>query len=505
MYCGAKKLPKGKRYGSQNECKRQVRLFGQIQMENAPYTTLKLDGKQPIYCGSKSSTRKHGTQQECTKKRQLRRYGVFVIDQTRPKTKSQTRPKTKSQTKPKTKSQTPVRSSKVRHNAAAKIAAMVKMRKERQKHKQFMKNINAAQHRRRRSLKAELDHPRQFLSDKILEPREIVDTWRTLSLAQTGSGASVALVNTKRGSMVCKFTPIETGTNDPGLHEIKLYEILNNLVDHNVTPFIMKSILSRKVKLSDMNIFRRRELQLTRNQYHALLTESVPSTNIMSLKDYLKKPSLTRHEKYHTVFQVLWTLQCFNNIGFRHNDLHHSNILVVKHKRPLKSHRIFILGTQKFYVPATQYEVRIFDFDRSGKRNVGNNLKKVFQKRQAMSYSRDAFMRQHTLSTPNDQFDTYKFMQHLPINIAVPRNDGTFMQTKLSDDEIYDLLHQHNLNERAFVLYNLPLKKSGGDVVIRDYPSTIEILKHIANVQGYNKSPKGSKLLEIYNMNNLYN
>jgi hypothetical protein len=60
-------------------------------------------------------------------------------------------------------------------------------------------------------------------------------------------------------------------------------------------------------------------------------------------------------------FQILYTFEVFNRIGFRHNDAHEENIFI--EKREGASGQYEIDGV-KFFVPTSNF-VKIFDFDRS--------------------------------------------------------------------------------------------------------------------------------------------
>jgi hypothetical protein len=67
------------------------------------------------------------------------------------------------------------------------------------------------------------------------------------------------------------------------------------------------------------------------------------------------------------LFQVLYTLECFNRINFRHNDLHLGNIFV--EATPLK-YILYIIDTDSatmsyVKVPTNGWTARIYDFDRS--------------------------------------------------------------------------------------------------------------------------------------------
>lgn len=503
MYCGAGKLPRGKQYGSEADCVRQFRLYGQYAIANPHITKFQSSGKIPVYCGAKQSKRRHGTAAECKAKRQLRRYGVFAV--AKKTNKASLRPNSAG---PKS---VGISRRSDKSKAAKKIQAIMKMKKEKQKFNGLMKNVNAAQYRRKRQkmLKTLLQHPEQFTSHTLLHPIDFVQQIRILSTGGTGSDASVVLLNTKGGYMVCKFTEsmAANAIDDPGKHEMKLYNLLNNLVDHNVTPFIIKSLMTSEFQ-DDIHPDITNKLALYGKQ-HVLLTESVEHTDVTTLSRHLSnKPD------HHIVFQVLWTLECFNRIGLRHNDLHKDNIMVMKHKRPKNSYRIFKYTCLKtmtkkiLYVPALDYEVRIFDFDRSGKcameRSGSRKLKSVYRKRQALLYKRDKFMRDLTQSHANNQYDTYKIMQHMPMALSY-KIPGFKYETKLSPEQKQAELKKNVFSKDMFIGFQLCIKKYGSkDAMIDGYPDTMSILEYLVARLGYTKKPpKSHELIEIYDMDNL--
>lgn len=65
------------------------------------------------------------------------------------------------------------------------------------------------------------------------------------------------------------------------------------------------------------------------------------------------------------LFQTLYTLECFNRIGFRHNDLHLSNIFIVESETPDTCYVIDDNKDTYLKVPTKGHSVRIYDFDRS--------------------------------------------------------------------------------------------------------------------------------------------
>ena len=130
MYCGSKTLPKGKIYGNEKDCKKQIRLYGKKLISNPVYKNIKEDGVSPFYCGAKKTKRIHGTKTECKKKGQHRLYGMFLIN-----------------------GQSKDMNGKSKKVKIDKIGKLMKVKKEKEDFKQLMKNINAAQYRKRKTFK----------------------------------------------------------------------------------------------------------------------------------------------------------------------------------------------------------------------------------------------------------------------------------------------------------------------------------------------------------------
>jgi hypothetical protein len=66
------------------------------------------------------------------------------------------------------------------------------------------------------------------------------------------------------------------------------------------------------------------------------------------------------------LFQVLYTLVCFQQVGLRHNDLHFGNILVEAHKFSAPTYVNYFVSEDAFYrINVAGAFVKIFDFERA--------------------------------------------------------------------------------------------------------------------------------------------
>jgi len=95
-------------------------------------------------------------------------------------------------------------------------------------------------------------------------------------------------------------------------------------------------------------------------------------------------------------------------IGLKHNDLHLSNIMVIK-KTPATKNQCteYILadGTT-VRLPYIGYDTRIYDFDRSCKLKRGKYSEEI-------RMPDDSFRQFYQTCIPNDKFDTYKILGHV--------------------------------------------------------------------------------------------
>lgn len=82
----------------------------------------------------------------------------------------------------------------------------------------------------------------------------------------------------------------------------------------------------------------------------------------MSFEQWVKSTH-TAVEIYSVLFQIFYTLECFNQIHIRHNDLHMGNIYI-ETQIPNQNFIYFTSPDTYFVIPVTNL-VKIYDFDRS--------------------------------------------------------------------------------------------------------------------------------------------
>jgi hypothetical protein len=94
---------------------------------------------------------------------------------------------------------------------------------------------------------------------------------------------------------------------------------------------------------------------------HLLITEAASGSPV---EKWIAQPHSLQEIK-DVLFQIYYTLMCFNQIGFMHADLHGGNVFVDPNKDGTEL--VFILGENMMYRCKPAYITKIYDFDRSWK------------------------------------------------------------------------------------------------------------------------------------------
>ena len=99
---------------------------------------------------------------------------------------------------------------------------------------------------------------------------------------------------------------------------------------------------------------------------HALVTEGSTGN---TLYDWVKESSTSMHitdsDIEEVMFQLIYTLQCFSEIGLLHNDLHSGNVFVDINDS--YKELTFVVSSKKIRTMTPRYLLKIYDFDRSTK------------------------------------------------------------------------------------------------------------------------------------------
>ena len=210
-----------------------------------------------------------------------------------------------------------------------------------------------------------------------------------------------------------KFTDETSQIFDSIMAEIYFYSLMNKLYDYNISQHLIYNINSRIYKSEELlgNLPNRNKkleesfksmFKLSTIQPTQLFAEVNSNTTpyLLKLKDFINKllndidrniygDKLTIDDGFIIlsiiISQLLYTLQCFELIGFSHNDLHFENILVFcdndivytkyfKHKSNPNNVRYFEYeyiddngNYHKMKLPDIGLDIKIYDYDISCK------------------------------------------------------------------------------------------------------------------------------------------
>src|SRR5579872_1386311 len=166
------------------------------------------------------------------------------------------------------------------------------------------------------------------------------------------------------------FEPKNKLNNSSEVEEEIYRNVISNLLDNNHTPHLIKyiaSIKNCKINFSDLDMNKDdikeimkeiNNLSRTHNINNSIIT-ILSKTSGNTLFSMINK--LTDNEQLISIFQILYTLMCFNNITLKHNDLHLSNIFVETDNKNIFNYKI----NDKIISITTNINCKIYDFDRS--------------------------------------------------------------------------------------------------------------------------------------------
>jgi hypothetical protein len=202
----------------------------------------------------------------------------------------------------------------------------------------------------------------------------------------TSSGSEVFKVKGKTGKFQNKNFIIKKTfiNNNDDLVKIKskneciIYKYIRNLVKYNICPFIYYGL---QCKTKQIN--KKRTVQFL------ILNTNQKNTILKTLHDMIKPLLLKTNlqEFYIILFQIMYTLKCFDLIGIKHNDLHFGNIFLeiklnksninYKPNNAYKSQTTnYSINDKTYEIPNIDYTVKIYDFDLASKNNRDENNRK---------------------------------------------------------------------------------------------------------------------------------
>ena len=260
--------------------------------------------------------------------------------------------------------------------------------------------------------------------------------------------------------------------------ESKLYTTdIRFLIKNNHSPFLLESFgsydcdscttfLPKNVDSSNLS---KTNEESTKQHFdissqHVLILEKVSSTPLSSVIR-----TLSEYDLNTVVFQVLWTLRCFNSLRIKHNDLHLGNIFVEKMEKPFVFQFKYSFKHNSdetiLFSMKTNYVVRIFDFDRASVYGNFDVPRNIFLDNEMCN-------KVGTCNVDNPYMDVFGFLIYLYKYVSVESLFYNFFLTKILN------IHSEYFSEQNKLTYfNLMSwkKKNGSYWTIKEFTDSLTI------------------------------
>jgi len=262
--------------------------------------------------------------------------------------------------------------------------------------------------------------------EEIKKPQTKVESIKYKGISNSRTKAityEVKMKNKKMNKKIfIKFIKIKSNNNSI-ISEYKIYKITNKLID--------KRILNNMMYNYNDLLLRKDIITYNKEEYIILAIEHISNTTI-SLNEYLKKSSHKIPECI--IFQLLYVLDVFDKIKFKHMDLHEENIYIEERKkidRKYIKYEVIIENKIEVFYIYTSHNVKIIDFDGSIKNIVENkriqnnfrkpvNNPKVFTGQHGINNRVDILKLIHTFMYVNPKISNQLWNMGLRSNTKVP-------------------------------------------------------------------------------------
>ena len=349
------------------------------------------------------------------------------------------------------------------------------------------------------------------------------------------SGALVVLLKDKKEAFqyILKYTMIEPNNaieKNLSYVDIEMYKVMKSLLNRSVTPHIFqgisylhnieKDVLSQKIQQT-LDVYSSKYIMVS-TMLNETADTGVDMMTFSAFRQELANSSIKDNLKYfimvNILFQIMYTLNVFNLIDIKHNDLHFGNIFILIRKHNLlRNKSIGVSRLYKFKNDAGELievrlqniglDVRIYDFDRGYK---GANDYKPYPGEIGSVIIKE-YKNVNQTYNKNHSFDTYKVLCsllswhikskttdpgnfHRHPHLASPKFE-TLVKSFFYDEDLYKKgrIKGVRVSYNPFFLLNRPLKKT-------EMKSTNEILTILSS-----KIQKNDfQIIETYSTENLF-
>lgn len=230
---------------------------------------------------------------------------------------------------------------------------------------------------------------------------------------------------------VFKISPVDKfvkNKNSAIYSEIRLHKFVTQLYYNRITPHVMLYFDAKKDSLEHFPSFMRNTLVNINNNYrnkdYVSIIQETWGGDLKNIEPFHNWVIRHRDKKdkqsdfKYILFHLLYTIECFNRLNFKHNDLHLGNILILKYPTKTNKSRQYCVYDQKkkkeiyYELPFnTGWDTRIIDFDRSWKGSATGVKNKFTKKIDNPSLTDLHYDKEFGQSRrKNKKFDTYKFL-----------------------------------------------------------------------------------------------
>ncbi|MDD4930687.1 MAG: hypothetical protein PHG66_00840 [Candidatus Colwellbacteria bacterium] len=163
--------------------------------------------------------------------------------------------------------------------------------------------------------------------------------------------------------------------NNSLLVEQQIYEnVISNLINNYHTPHIVNYIgtvnscvtdtFTEDLSLAESKNFEEAKSKIRMSGFDSSVLDIMilEKSSGYTLNQCVDEEVLSTLDKFKVLFQILYTLLCFERIKLTHNDLHFNNIFIDKLDKPIE--RIYYLDSTRWVKFTTSYDAKIYDFDR---------------------------------------------------------------------------------------------------------------------------------------------
>ena len=300
-------------------------------------------------------------------------------------------------------------------------------------------------------------------------------TKKISNLKDTSSGSEVFIVKGKTGqfqnkNFIIKKTFIynDDRAKNKSKNECIIYKYIRNLVKYNICPFIYYGFQCKTKQINNIQTVQ-----------FLILNTNQKNTTLKTLHDMIDKENLLDklQEFYIILFQIMYTLKCFDLIGIKHNDLHFNNIFLelklneknsicqlLKEYKKKKTFTKYIINDKTYEIPNIDYTVKIYDFDLASKNNRDDNnttngkkFKESFKDNNVSEFTPINFEVEYSTTFLNNE-DSVNF-DVLKVLFEIHRRESESIIKNSTNQPIIAFIESLFNNPNPFATKNQPLTK----------------------------------------------